>query len=244
MSVFKYFFLVSLCASILTGCAGITNNASDTSVVIVGMQNSKVFGPCAGCGNDVVRMKKLLAPYSKHVTVLQNGEATRANVKNALIEGSKRNLLIFYYTGHGGQNNNGDPSETDKRDEFLCLWDGMFLDNELWNIAVGANGKVMYIIDACHSATMYRSIGEQLETRSLETRGNSPSVLCWSGCRDDNESFASDNGGYFTTAITKRIKSHYTYDRAWNEIKSYPTVKPQQPQKTEIGKGWGTLVFH
>ena len=244
MAIFKYFFLASLCAAILTGCAGITNNASETSVVIVGMQNSKAFGPCTGCDKDVVKMKKLLSPYSKHVTVLQNGEATRVNVKNALIEGAKRNLLIFYYTGHGGQKGSGDPSETDKKDEFLCLWDGMFLDNELWSVANVAKGKVMYIVDACHSGTIYRSIGEQLETRSVSERGNTPSILCWSGCRDDNESFAGSNGGYFTTAITKRIKSHYTYNQCWDRIKTYPSVQAQQPQKTEIGKGWGTLVFH
>ena len=53
MSMIKHLLSISICITILTGCAGITNNASETSVVIVGMQNSKAFGPCLGCDKDV-----------------------------------------------------------------------------------------------------------------------------------------------------------------------------------------------
>ena len=55
---------------LMSGCAGITNNPSETSVVIVGMSNSKAYGTCLGCDKDVVNMKGILSPYSKHVTVL------------------------------------------------------------------------------------------------------------------------------------------------------------------------------
>lgn len=242
---FKSAFILTISVLVLAGCVGITNNPSDTSVIIVGMENSKAYGQCAGCGTDAVKMKKILAPYSKHVTVLQDGAASRAAVKNALLQGSQKDLMIFYYSGHGGQNSKGDPSEADKKDEYLCLNDGALLDNELWSIACGAKGRVMYIIDACHSGTMYRSIGEQLESRGVSARGESPNLLCWSGCHDEQYSYAQNTGGYFTRVICNQYSARYTYDKLWDKIKSSAFLnKHQTPQKTEMGKGWNTFVFH
>lgn len=233
-------------SAFLSGCAGVTNNPKETAVVIVGMSNSKVYGKCVGSATDVKNMRKILAPYTKNLTVLEDANATRANVRAALIGGATKKTLIFYYSGHGGQVGHGDSSETDGKNEHLCLYDGAFMDDELWSVACASRGKVMYIIDACHSETMYRSLPEQFDATARTTRGSTPNLLCWSGCTDEQFSYGVEGrGGFFTQKIAYYYEPKMTYDALWKKV-SYKYIYDygQTPMRTKIGKGWNTFVFH
>ena len=229
--------LIMAVLAALTGC--VTIPSSDTAVVVIGMENSKAYGNCPGAKVDSNRMAESLGRYGK-VTKLQDAQATRAAVQTALARGASKEMLIIYYSGHGGQQGHGDKSETDGKDEFLCLWDGPMLDNELWAVIQSAK-KTMLIIDACHSETMYRSLDTMAKAAHIS--GGKGEFLCWSGCPDNTFSYGDELGGRFTNALRRNYASYYTYEQVWKGIASDKTLaRYQVPKQTKVGS-WGGFVF-
>lgn len=247
--------LFSLFTALATGNLRI---AGKTGIVIVGMQRSKKYGACEGASLDAGRMVGILSKYGKPV-VLQDQQATKAAVVNALQNAVKNNdLTIFFYSGHGGSDPIGDVSqETDGRNEYLCLYDTYMLDNEIWSIVNRPKKRVFMIFDCCHSETMFRTpvikfddiLDEQILRiqYGLEPRGEKASVLVWSGCPDSGFSYGDNRtGGVLTTAIVNTLKKFpkfVTYGQIWNAMTKINALKNQGPKRTVIGKGFGGPVF-
>lgn len=229
--------LIMAALAALTGC--VTIPSSDTAVVVIGMENSKTYGNCPGAGIDASIMAKILSDHGK-VTTLRDAQATRSAVRSALAKGASKDFLIIYYSGHGGQSGGGDSSEVDKKDEYLCLYDGPMYDNELWAVIQSAK-RTMLIIDACHSETMYRAL--EIRAQAARLAGNRGEFLCWSGCPDNTYSYGDDLGGKFTNALRRNYKSYYTYEQVWNGISKDKTLlRYQTPKQTKVGS-WGGFVF-
>lgn len=118
-----------------------TTDKNKKYVVIVGMETSK-WGGCPGADKDSNTMQTLIKQYvdSDHIVKLNNKDATVKAVKDALeaqiAKVPEDGLFIFTYSGHGGQNGKSSvaKNETDGRDEFLCLYDGALIDDDLWEI--------------------------------------------------------------------------------------------------------------
>lgn len=228
-------FLVGIAMCI--GC--ITVPDSNTGVLVIGMENSAKYGSCPGARIDSNRMAELLGKYGK-VTKLQDSQATRANVQAALARVAAKDMTIIYYSGHGGQQGHGDKSETDGKDEFLCLWDGPMLDNELWAVISSAK-RTMLIIDACHSETMYRSLDTM--AKAARIAGGQNDFLCWAGCADSQYSYGDTSGGKFTNAIRRHYAPYFTYEQVWKEIEKDKWVNAvQTPKQTKVGN-WGGWIF-
>ena len=202
-------FVESAFSLLIGAITGNVKKADKTGIVIVGMQNSAKYGSCPGASVDAGRMLGVLSKYGKPI-VLQDRQATKAAVSNALLNAVKSNdLTIFFYSGHGGSDPIGDTSgEPDGRNEYLCLYNGYMLDNEIWNIVNQAKGRVFMIFDCCHSETMFRSPGITFEHKTIELRSNRVNLLVWSGCPDDSFSYSSDKGGFLTTAICNSLKNY------------------------------------
>lgn len=138
--------------------------------LIVGMETSK-WGACAGSNKDSNTMLDLIKQYvdGSHIVKLNNGQATTIAVRKALKEQIAKvpedGLFIFTYSGHGGQTSKkaNASNETDGKDEFLCLYDGYILDDELWEIFNTCQGRVFVIFDCCHSSTMFRLPSEPID---------------------------------------------------------------------------------
>jgi len=134
--------------------------SKDTAVVCVGMDNSKIAGKCPGAGLDANNMYELLKPYANGgISLLHSQHATYNAVLNALSQALKHDLCIFFYSGHGGRDEKarqGASGETDDRNEYLCFYDRMMVDDVVWNTILQAKGRVVCIFDCCHSGTMYR----------------------------------------------------------------------------------------
>lgn len=134
--------------------------SKDTAVVCVGMDNSKIAGKCPGAGLDANNMYELLKPYANGgISLLHSQHATYNAVLNALSQALKHDLCIFFYSGHGGRDEKarqGASGETDDRNEYLCFYDRMMVDDVVWNLILQAKGRVVCIFDCCHSGTMYR----------------------------------------------------------------------------------------
>ena len=161
-----------------TGQSSKTNHESSVRFLCVGMEYSARFGSCPGCSADATRMSNLLSgKYGYTGDTLISEKATKFNVVNLLksgIDGTPEDgMFIFVYSGHGGQEYLGgdEPSGADEEDEYLCLYDRHMLDDEIWDIVRACRGRVFMYFDACHSATMYRSVSSELLYSSKGSRG-------------------------------------------------------------------------
>lgn len=230
--------------SLATGKSKLASK-SDTACLVVGMERSKKFGSCPGANHDSNEMGKVLAKYGR-TTLLQDGMATTGSIRSALTEAVKRDLAIFYYSGHGGKS--GDS-------EFLCPSDGKFWDREIWDIVSNARGRVVLIFDCCHSGHMYRDAVQMGEgpdeayggfefrmLREMPMAAGSHDILVWSGCPKDSYSYGDSSGGVFTNGLLKGIgKTAATYDTVWKA--GQKAAASQNPVRTVMGSGFGGLVF-
>ena len=188
-----------------------TTDKNKKYVVIVGMEQSK-WGSCPGSDKDSNTMLDLIQQYvnSDHIVKLNNGKATVEAVRKALTEQIAKvpedGLMIFTYSGHGGQNPKGtSKDETDGQDEFLGLYDGKMIDDELWTIFSQCKGRTLFIVDACHSSTMYRLPSEEIDDSLDDAENRLPidgpfmgrfanvraavRLLCISGCGEETVSW-------------------------------------------------------
>ena len=142
-----------------------SKNTNGVSYLCVGMEKSARFGDCPGCEVDAKRLDALMKEkYGYDGEILISSQATKSAVVQRLRAGVERTredgLFLFFYSGHGGQENLGgkEPDGADRQDEYLCLYDSHMLDDEIWDIVSRCRGRVFLYFDACHSATMYRSV--------------------------------------------------------------------------------------
>lgn len=182
-------------------------------MLCIGMEESKYAGSCPGTGIGATKFFNKVKPRCNYAKLLLSSQATMFAVRNELQNVCESNLAIIFYSGHGGQKK-GSQNETDGKDEFLGLYDGPIMDNEIWNIVSQAKGRVFMIFDCCHSETMFRGIPDLLPRR------NEPlDLLCWASCGEGEVGYSiPTRGGLFTTAILKNIKAGNTYDQAWKQI--------------------------
>ena len=218
--------------------------------VIVGVENGYA-GKCAGAKKDTSTIKGVLSQYSKKCTVLTDKKATIKAVCAALQEAVKQDLCIFYFSGHGGSiptaQTVNDKTEVDKKDEYICLYDGGMLDNSIWNIISKSKGRVIMIFDCCHSQTMFRepiTFKRQMERASQHISGDLR-MVCWSGCPDDSYSYGDSSGGELTKSIKRLFKKSLTYDQLWSKIEADSRLKKyEKVQRTTMGTKFGsTKVF-
>lgn len=241
----KNLILVICICLLVTGCF-ILNNFNEyynpqntmtklsdkTSVVVVGLENSKTYGKCIGSGRDAINMTKLFSNFTTNIVTLIDSDATIKNFSDAVNDAVKNDLAIIYYSGHGGSFVAGDELtkyEIDGVDEFLCLYDGGYRDDNIWNLIIKSKGRVMLIFDCCHSATMFRTTN--FKNMFGLVRTVKPNMLCWSGCPDNTYSYGDSFGGKFTNTILKYFKFNLTYNELWNlcindeSLKSYEIIQ-------------------
>ncbi|WP_035872513.1 caspase family protein [Cucumibacter marinus] len=163
-----------------TACLTVPAIAADRAL-LVGVGDyanlpAELFLP--GPKNDVEAVKGLLtgslgyAPEA--VKILRGPDATKAGItaefKNWLVAGTEPgDRVFFYFSGHGLQlpDDNGD--ENDNRDEAIApydirptdtSWEDALRDDDLDALIKDLPGRVVtFLVDACHSGTVTRSLG-------------------------------------------------------------------------------------
>lgn len=222
-----------------------TSKTNGAFVVTVGVENGYA-GACPGALQDVKTMNSLLRPYAKKIYSFTDKTATRQAIKAALTEGAKQQLFIFFYSGHGGSKMASylDTTEEDRMDEYLCLYDGPFLDNDIWAIINRSKGRVVMIVDACHSETMYRAPFTMLKMSMKATHNveGTLNMIVMSGCPDSDYSYGDINGGMLTNTIKKHFKSTLTYDQLWALVEADKSLKQyEKVQRTKMGADFGAI---
>lgn len=221
-----------------------------TYVVCVGMENSEFAGACPGAQVDAQRMTRLLSNFSTNVQSFYSSNATYANVKNAMIDAAnKAELFIFYYSGHGGQQDTKNAAEADGQDEYLCFYDRHMWDDEVWNIISKCKGRVMLIIDACHSETMYRApkpitLRRAIPLQATNFAEGNLSLMVWSGCPDSTFSYGDSAGGKMTNTLLKHFSYNGSYDDLWRKIENDKSLqKFEMVQRTLMGARFGSRAI-
>lgn len=246
----------------------ITLDASTTSIVIAGVENSPRWGPCKGSALDCDTFKAIIDKSSDNydVTILKNEKATVAAWKKAVEKAVKKPLAIIFYSGHGGSDKNhvlgNGSNEDDGIDEFLCLYDKPLVDDEIWKIISKSEGRVFLIFDCCHSGTMFRTASVSLDekyTPDFESFNNidlnkfatardvdliAPSILCWSACADDTVARGTSRGGIFTNAMKQLFSPGETYKSLWTKLANNKSLNNLEVvQISEIGQSFQTKLF-
>ena len=129
-----------------------------------------------GCITDQKDLKMILETNfgfpSANITVLSNGEATKAKVLAALDElvskAKPGDAVVVYYSGHGGQvpDLNDDDETIDNLDEALITVDFNPKDPDTWllddhlraSLSRLKTKRALVLLDACHSGTGTRDI--------------------------------------------------------------------------------------
>ena len=235
--------VMSSCTQEPTPTPDTTTN--DTYALVIGVENGYA-GKCDGCLLDYKNMSAVIKPYAGKFVGMSDQQATRKNVVEAMKEGVKHELFIMYYSGHGGSTTTyTDKTETDGKDEFMCLYDQGLLDNDIWNILKESQGRVFLMFDCCHSATMFRTpltFARQMRKLSASSNISGPiNMICWSGCPDNTYSYGSSTGGQFTNTFREYFNKELTYDQLWRKIESNSSLKQYEiVQRTNMGKSFGS----
>lgn len=227
----------------------LTGTTPTTCAVVIGMENSRFAGSCPGAKYDSDRMFSLIKKYTQNTILLQDSNATRENVRHAIstsIEKSNSGLFILYYSGHGGSSPFPDTGieEDDGKDEYLCLYDNYFRDNEIWALISKAKGRIFCVFDCCHSRSIFRNtnltLTQVMPLSQTWWEDGGVSMQCWSGCPDDTYSYGSEYGGQMTNTILKYFKGSLTYDEIWNLVEKDSTLKMfEEVQRTKMGRDFG-----
>jgi hypothetical protein len=95
--------------------------------------------------------------------VLLDEQATRDEVRNTIAAAAAElkagDVFMSTYAGHGSQVPDFNSDEDDGADETLCLFDGMLIDDELYELWSGFadDVRIVMISDSCHSGTVSRA---------------------------------------------------------------------------------------
>jgi len=98
------------------------------------------------------------------VEVLLDGQATRDMVKSTISVAAENlkagDMFLFTYAGHGSQIPDFNSDESDGADETLCLFDGMLIDDELYELwsHFPDDVRIVMISDSCHSGSVLRTV--------------------------------------------------------------------------------------
>lgn len=127
----------------------------------------------SGCVNDCNDWAAALSTRGFSVSKLLDAQATKAAlvaaIGNLLGNAAKNDTVVITYSGHGTwvPDQNGD--EPDSRDEGLCPWDigqgKVLLDDEIASLfgKRPAGVRVLLISDSCHSGSVTKGDGSELD---------------------------------------------------------------------------------
>lgn len=119
--------------------------------------------PLVACHNDAKDMMKIAKQKKFDESYIYlDAKGTSATLSKHLNDAAKKlkkgDFLLLTYSGHGSYVPDNNKDEKDGNDETWCLYDRMFIDDELashWaKFKVGV--KILMLSDSCHSGTVSR----------------------------------------------------------------------------------------
>lgn len=196
------------------------NRETKKYALLVGINYENTNDELKGCINDVEKLKETLESkfqyHGQHITTLLESQCTRNNILNEfsqLLQKAKAGDKVFFsFSGHGYSYHDYNRDENDGKDELVITIDrkGIF-DDEFKRIIMQHLKKdvtLVAIFDNCHSGTIldlpYQYFKNDKESmihhnKQTETHGT---VICLSGCRDDQVSIDVRLGEEYNGALS------------------------------------------
>jgi hypothetical protein len=175
------------------------------------------------CVNDATRTHTALSPFCDMVQLLDDENATRAEIIACLKyyagQCKAGDTFIYHQSSHGTMWYNADGSVTNAR----VVHDGILADHQIAPILASfvKGVTVITLSDLCHSESSQRSPfspAEYARARSMEYRGNVPpkptelnlnyaaTIYHLSACQFDQVAWETAQGGVFTTLFLNVLK--------------------------------------
>ena len=204
---------------------------------------------CWGCELDVDNIKRILSPLGYVSQVLKTAEATKSKVLRALDSAAATldsgDILVFHYSGHGGQQPDLNGDEGDGQDETLVAYDGQIIDDQLdlvWP-KFRSGVRIVMLSDSCNSGTNYRMCRDVSLPTTIKpidekaAQAMKAQLIHMGGCRDGFTSSGYASGGAFTKALCDvwnggRFEGNYK--KFYEAVKAAVTTG-QVPQYNEYG---------
>ncbi|MFE4258800.1 caspase domain-containing protein [Streptomyces sp. NPDC056883] len=135
-------------------------------------------GTLLACENDARDMASTARAGGFDDTVILTEDGTVENITGELRKAAGRlksgDILLFTYSGHGGQMSNvvGSDDEPDRLDETLVFFDRQFLDDELHREfrRFEEGVRIFVLLDCCHSGSAIESLQGLLTPEALESQ--------------------------------------------------------------------------
>lgn len=193
------------------------------------------------------------------VRLLLNEEATKSNVTNSIEHAAecleKGDLYFLNFSGHGAQEEDLSDDEPDLLDEGWCLYDGVLIDDvlfELWK-KFQPGVRILVVADCCHSGESIlngRAVDPKIAWRIKQKRIESAkqkqiaqanelraTVRLLSACRNDQYARSGPYHSWYTARLLEVWnrgefkKSYAEFHRKIQETQ----VRKQLPQHLVIG---------
>lgn len=119
--------------------------------------------PLEACVFDAQAMESLARAAGFAPTVLTDAAATReaviAAIKTAAAACEPGDIFLYSYAGHGSQIPDLNGDEPDRADETFCLYDGMLVDDEIYDLwcTFQEDVRIVVVSDSCHSGSVIRA---------------------------------------------------------------------------------------
>ena len=117
-----------------------------------------------GCNADSLNWSNLLKNnYGFDVNRIIDSSVTRSTVMNTMtdliINSNPGDVLVFTYSGHGTSVIDSNNDEISGKDEAICLYDGLLIDDEIRAIfdKLPQGVKLTFVADSCFSGTVTRA---------------------------------------------------------------------------------------
>ena len=132
-------------------------------------------GELSACESDAKDLALIAKSKGFATTVLLTKQATRKAVMNKIASAASTlkagDIFLITYSGHGGQLPDLNSDEDDGQDETWCLYDGEYVDDQLYAAlsAFAAGVRIFALSDSCHSGTVLK-VQALTAARSSQTR--------------------------------------------------------------------------
>ena len=242
----QYIFIFTLFTTLVFG-------RSDALVVGVEIYQNPNIKKLSGVSLDIDNIKRVLTTLNvpkRNIVTLEKHNATLGQVRRAFKnyiysrKNNRKNLFIFYFSGHGLQVKDVSHDEKDGLDEASVLYDastdngsisgGILLDDELYTWLSKIKSKKVLIFDKCHSDSSYRDIAIKpyekvlrgkfhLSSRFLKDIKALPTIenaltdiIVISATKDKEIAEDSPLGGLFTQSLVQGV--------VYNKAKKYGSI--------------------
>lgn len=198
-------------------------------IIGLGEQQDKAWSKING-DRDVPMVRRMLeASGFTDIRTLVNRQATKAGIVKAFgrlaAECQAGDVVYVHFSGHGQQMTDLDGDEADGYDEAWVPYDACMAycsadrgekhisDDELGNMLasirrrVGKSGKILVVVDACHSGGITRGMEEAAETQEAE-RG-ARDAFCIPGKAAPKGTVKQKEENWLTISACKSYESNF-----------------------------------